>query len=174
MTMVTTNCQLSTVNTCTTLAKVELTKNISSLNYDRGLMRSIRNMEPAWLKVNGGNFSLVEYRDKKGQLRPCYSLTKTECLYIATKFNDEARCAKGLSLGIKAALSLLTVPVPGSVLLYFFPIHELLKGRAVGVLAQGFPLHLVSFQAIDFPTFAKFDLAQVFPAGSHQRAVNKV
>ena len=54
-------------------------------------MRAIRNMEPAWLKVNVGNFSLVEYRDKKGQLRPCYSLTKTECLYIATKFNDEAR-----------------------------------------------------------------------------------
>jgi phage regulator Rha-like protein len=24
-------------------------------------------------------------------MRPCYSLTKTECLYIATKFNDEAR-----------------------------------------------------------------------------------
>lgn len=48
---------------------------------------AIRNMEPAWLKVNGGNFSLVEYRDKKGQLRLCYSLTKTECLYIAT--NDE-------------------------------------------------------------------------------------
>ena len=22
---------------------------------------------------------------------PCYVLTKTECLYIATKFNDEAR-----------------------------------------------------------------------------------
>ena len=62
-------------------------------------MRAIRNMEPAWLKVNGGNFSLVEYRDKKGQLRPCYSLTKTECLYIATKFNDEARCAKGLCHG---------------------------------------------------------------------------
>ena len=55
------------------------------------LMRAIRKMEPAWRKVNGGNFSLVEYRDKKGQLRPCYQLTKTECLYIATKFNDEAR-----------------------------------------------------------------------------------
>jgi hypothetical protein len=77
-----------------TAFSILLTKNISSLNYDRGLMRAIRNMEPAWLKVNGGNFSLVEYRDKKGQLRPCYSLTKTECLYIATKFNDEARCAK--------------------------------------------------------------------------------
>ena len=48
-------------------------------------------MEPAWVKVNGRNFALVEYKDAKGELRPCYSLTKTECLYIATKFNDEAR-----------------------------------------------------------------------------------
>ena len=48
-------------------------------------------MEPAWEKVNGSNFRLVEYQDKKGELRPCYQLTKTECLYIATKFNDEAR-----------------------------------------------------------------------------------
>ena len=55
------------------------------------VLKAIRKMEPAWRKVNGGNFSLVEYRDKKGQLRPCYQLTKTECLYIATKFNDEAR-----------------------------------------------------------------------------------
>ena len=39
-----------------------------------------RNMEPAWEKVNGLKFQLVEYRDKKGELRPCYSLTKTECL----------------------------------------------------------------------------------------------
>ena len=57
----------------------------------KDIMRAIRNMEPAWEKVNGRNFALVEYRDKKGELRPCYSLTKTECLYIATKFNDEAR-----------------------------------------------------------------------------------
>jgi phage antirepressor YoqD-like protein len=34
---------------------------------------------------------LGTYKDANGQLRPCYSLTKTECLYIATKFNDEAR-----------------------------------------------------------------------------------
>ena len=54
-------------------------------------MRDIRKMEIAWEKVNGSNFRLVEYRDKKGELRPCYQLTKTECLYIATKFNDEAR-----------------------------------------------------------------------------------
>ena len=54
-------------------------------------IRAIRNMEPAWEKVNGSRFGLVDYRDAKGELRPCYSLTKTETLYIATKFNDEAR-----------------------------------------------------------------------------------
>ena len=57
----------------------------------KDVLKAIRNMEPAWLKVNGRNFALVEYQDKKGELRPCYLLTKTECLYIATKFNDEAR-----------------------------------------------------------------------------------
>ena len=55
------------------------------------LMRAIRKMGPAWVKVNGCKFASVEYQDKKGELRPCYQLTKTECLYIATKFNDEAR-----------------------------------------------------------------------------------
>ena len=57
----------------------------------KDVMRAIRKMEPAWVKVNGRNFALVEYKDAKGELRPCYQLTKTECLYIATKFNDEAR-----------------------------------------------------------------------------------
>ena len=57
----------------------------------KNVMQAIRNMEPAWEKVNGLKFQLVEYRDQKGELRPCYQLTKTECLYIATKFNDEAR-----------------------------------------------------------------------------------
>ncbi len=57
----------------------------------KNVMRDIRNMEPAWEKVNGLKFELVNYKDSKGELRPCYSLTKTECLYVATKFNDEAR-----------------------------------------------------------------------------------
>ena len=57
----------------------------------KDVLKAIRNMEPAWLKVNGRHFELVEYKDSKGELRPCYSLTKTECLYIATKFSDEAR-----------------------------------------------------------------------------------
>lgn len=55
------------------------------------VLKAIRAMEPAWIKVNGGNFSLVEYKDSKGEKRPMYELSKTECLYVATKFNDEAR-----------------------------------------------------------------------------------
>ena len=59
------------------------------------LMRDIRNMEPAWEKVQGTKFGLLQktYQLPNGgtKLQPYYSLTKTECLYIATKFNDEAR-----------------------------------------------------------------------------------
>ncbi len=55
------------------------------------VLKAIRKMEKEWAKVNQGIFSLVNYKDAKGELRPCYSLTKTECLYVATKFNDEAR-----------------------------------------------------------------------------------
>ena len=55
------------------------------------VLKAIRKMEQAWMKVNGGKFSLVDYKDSKGELRPCYTLTKTECLYVATKFNDAAR-----------------------------------------------------------------------------------
>ena len=55
------------------------------------VMEAIRKMEPAWIKIAASKFGLGSYKDANGQLRPCYQLTKTECLYIATKFNDEAR-----------------------------------------------------------------------------------
>lgn len=55
------------------------------------VMKSIRKMEPAWEKVAECKFSLGSYKDENNQDRPCYSLNKEECLYIATKFNDEAR-----------------------------------------------------------------------------------
>lgn len=55
------------------------------------VMQAIRKMEPAWEKVNQSKFGLVEYTDAKGEKRPEYILSKSECLYIATKFNDEAR-----------------------------------------------------------------------------------
>lgn len=55
------------------------------------VLKAIRAMEPAWVKITKGNFSLSEYKDSTGRLLPMYQLSKTECLYIATKFNDEAR-----------------------------------------------------------------------------------
>lgn len=57
----------------------------------KDVMRSIRDMEPAWVKVNGRNFALVEYKDAKGETRPCYELHYDECMYVASKFNDETR-----------------------------------------------------------------------------------
>lgn len=55
------------------------------------VLKAIRAMESAWYKITEGNFSLSEYTDPTGRKLPMYKLTKTECLYIATKFNDEAR-----------------------------------------------------------------------------------
>mgnify|MGYP002515629182 CR=1 FL=1 len=72
-----------------TMTSIEIAE-VAGRNH-KDVMRSIREMEDAWVKVNGRKFALVEYKDAKGEMRPCYALTKTECLYIATKFNDEAR-----------------------------------------------------------------------------------
>ena len=59
------------------------------------VMEAIRKMESSWEKVCGSNFRLTSriIDQPNGGTRevPCYQLTKTECLYIATKFNDEAR-----------------------------------------------------------------------------------
>ena len=61
----------------------------------KDVLKAIRNMEPAWGKICGRNFALTSriIEQPNGGTRevPCYSLTKTGCLYIATKFNDEAR-----------------------------------------------------------------------------------
>ena len=78
------------VQTMTSLEIAELTG-----KQHNDLMKAIRKMEPAWEKVQGGKFSLLQkiYQLPNGGTKPqpYYMLTKTECLYIATKFNDEAR-----------------------------------------------------------------------------------
>lgn len=71
----------------------EIAVQVEKMHKD--VMKSIRNMEPAWEKTCGRKFALT-YRDvpqPNGGFRkePEYLLTKTETLYIATKFNDEAR-----------------------------------------------------------------------------------
>jgi len=85
------------------------------------VMEAIRKMEPAWKKVAASNFRLGSYKDANGQLRPCYLLTKTECLYIATKFNDEARAKlvlrwQELELQEQARHQQLCLPEPKEIL----------------------------------------------------------
>ena len=61
----------------------------------KDVLKAIRNMEPAWEKVHQRKFALMQIRmdlpNGGYRLVPAFSLTKTESLYVATKFNDEAR-----------------------------------------------------------------------------------
>jgi len=72
-----------------TMTSVEIAEVTGKQHKD--VLKSIRNMESSWEKVSGRKFALASYLDAQGKERPCYELTKRECLYVATKFNDEAR-----------------------------------------------------------------------------------
>lgn len=72
-----------------TMSSVEIAERTGKRHAD--LMKSIRAMEISWAKIAGGNFSLCSYKDANGRERPMYLLDHYECMYIATKFNDEAR-----------------------------------------------------------------------------------
>lgn len=72
-----------------TMTSVEIAEVANKRHCD--VLRAIRSMEPAWKEVTERNFALSEYTDATGRKLPMYSLTKEECLYIATKFNDKAR-----------------------------------------------------------------------------------
>jgi phage regulator Rha-like protein len=60
----------------------------------KDVLESIRKMEPAWEKVCGRKFPLTfkitDLPNGGTRKDPMYELSKEECLYIATKFNDEA------------------------------------------------------------------------------------
>lgn len=85
--------QIININKVQTITSLEIAELTGKQHKD--LMKAIRNMEPAWEKVHGRKFALMfrEVKIGNGAVRhdPCYQLTKTECLYIATKFNDEQR-----------------------------------------------------------------------------------
>ena len=76
-----------------TITSLEIAKVMGKPHND--LLKAIRKMEPAWESEHLGKFSLMQIREELPnggfRLRPCYALTKTESLYIATKFNDVAR-----------------------------------------------------------------------------------
>ncbi len=73
-------------DTMTSLEVAELTGMLH-----KNLMRDIRKMEQTYEKINGLKFELVNYMDAKGEMRPAYNLNKKEWLFVATKWNDEAR-----------------------------------------------------------------------------------
>lgn len=70
---------------------------IASITYKNhsDVLRAIRKMEPAWEAEQKSKFALKFRISKLGnnatKKNPYYELTKTECLYVATKFNDQAR-----------------------------------------------------------------------------------
>ena len=72
-----------------TMSSLEIARLTGKPHND--VLKAIRAMEPAWEKITEGKFSRSEYKDTTGRRLPCFELTKTECLYVATKFNDEAR-----------------------------------------------------------------------------------
>lgn len=61
----------------------------------KNVLQSIRKMEPSWEKVHQLKFQLSfitrELPNGGAKQEPMYNLNKYECLYVATKFNDEAR-----------------------------------------------------------------------------------
>jgi len=98
-----------------TMSSLEIAKLTGKPHND--VMKAIRAMEPSWEKVCQGNFSLTSRKvaQPNGGERevPCYELTKTECLYVATKFNDEARAKLVLrweELEQKQRASMLQLP----------------------------------------------------------------
>lgn len=85
--------QITNTNTEPRITSLEIAE-LTGKNH-KDVLRAIRAMEPAWVKVQERKFTLSSYSynlpNGAKKEATCYSLTKTESLYIATKFNDEAR-----------------------------------------------------------------------------------
>lgn len=82
--------QISTINNNNeTLSSLDVA-DLTGMTH-KNVLRAIRKMEESWKNVTGRNFALSDYKDSSGKVNPKYDLTKTEWLYIGTKFNDEAR-----------------------------------------------------------------------------------
>lgn len=80
---------LNQTTTQQTITSMEIAEITGKKHYH--VLAAIRNMEPAWEKTAATKFRCSSTKDKSGKQIPIFVLTKTECLYVATKFNDEAR-----------------------------------------------------------------------------------
>lgn len=72
-----------------TMTSLEIAETTGKAHSD--VLKAIRKMEVSWIKIGEGNFSLTYYKDIQGRDKPMYELRYDECMYVASKFNDEAR-----------------------------------------------------------------------------------
>lgn len=72
-----------------TMTSIQIAEITGKQHYH--VLAAIRNMEPAWEKAAATKFCCSSTKDRSGKLIPIFILNKTECLFVATKFNDEAR-----------------------------------------------------------------------------------
>ena len=105
------------------------------------VMEAIRKMEPAWEKVHGPKFRLmsrvIEIGNGAKRTVPCYELTKVECLFIATKFNDEARAKLILrweSLETGQAQPMIQQPKSGAEMLLLYAQQMVEQERRVNAI----------------------------------------
>ena len=86
----------------------------------KNVLRDIRNMEPAWEKLHQLKFEQMQIQEKLPnngyRLRTVYALTKLECLYIATRYNDEMRAKLVLRWAELEKNSLQKVQTPHAML----------------------------------------------------------
>lgn len=87
------NNSISTIVDQQTITSMEIAEITGRLH--KNILQAIRNMEPAWENVTGLKFQLCkktyEYGHNSKREIPFYTLNKKETLFVATKFNDEAR-----------------------------------------------------------------------------------
>lgn len=72
-----------------TISSLELSEMSGKPHYN--LMKQIRKLEETWTELGQEKFYLSSYLTSQNKTQPMYQLTKTECLYIASKFNDTTR-----------------------------------------------------------------------------------
>lgn len=87
------NNNITTITDQQTITSMEIAEITGKQHKD--VLKAIRNMEPAWENVTGRKFALCkrtyEMANHSTREVPYYSLSKRETLFVATKFNDEAR-----------------------------------------------------------------------------------
>lgn len=83
------NNNISTITDQQTITSMEIAEITGKKHYH--VLRAIRVMEPAWEKIAATKFGCSSIKDKSGKMIPLFILNQKECLFVATKFNDEAR-----------------------------------------------------------------------------------